>query len=119
MLDPPGLLGLRLCELPGRSELGLVVANPFGNLDTMSIDYIVKDEMRLTVMGDLLIMLNRHFVVVRSRCRWALWSRSRLIKVAILRFFSSEGPFSVWVTCCGLATCLLLSSTLWQAQFAD
>ena len=35
----------------------------------MSIDYIVKDEMRLTVMGDLLIMLNRHFVVVRSRGR--------------------------------------------------
>jgi hypothetical protein len=32
-----------LCDLPGRSELGLVVANPFGNLETMSIGQTVEE----------------------------------------------------------------------------
>jgi len=36
MLDPPARAVNLLCDLPGRSELGLVVANPFGNLDTVS-----------------------------------------------------------------------------------
>jgi hypothetical protein len=81
MLDPPTLVIVRVCDLPGRSELGLVVANPFGNLNTMSIDYTLPEEMRLTVMGDLLVMLDRHFVVVRSRCRWALWSRGRVDQI--------------------------------------
>jgi len=39
MSDPPPHLEVRLCDLPGRSELGLVVANPFGNLEAISIDY--------------------------------------------------------------------------------
>jgi hypothetical protein len=39
MSDPPPHLEVQLCDLPGRSELGLVVANPFGNLEAVSIDY--------------------------------------------------------------------------------
>jgi hypothetical protein len=38
MLGPAVSLVLLLCNLPGRSELELVVANPFGNLMTISID---------------------------------------------------------------------------------
>jgi hypothetical protein len=43
MLDPSAPLVVRLCDLPGRSELGLVVANPFGNLETMSIGQTVEE----------------------------------------------------------------------------
>ena len=39
MLDPLVRLVVCLCALPGRNELGLVVANPFGNLEVISIDY--------------------------------------------------------------------------------
>jgi len=100
MSDPPTLIIVRLCDLPGRSELGLVVANPFGNLNNMSIDHTVPERMRLTVMGDLLVMLDRHFVVVRSRCRWALWSRGpELIKFATFSVIFFRWENSVWVTC--------------------
>ena len=37
MLDPLVRLVVCLCALPGRNELGLVVANPFGNLGIISI----------------------------------------------------------------------------------
>ena len=96
MLDPPTLVIVHLCDLPGRSELELVVANPFGNLNTMSIDYTAPERMRLTVMGDLLVMLDRHFIVVRSRCRWALWSRGRVDQIRnFLGNLFSVGKLSV------------------------
>jgi hypothetical protein len=40
-------------------------------------------------MGDLLVMLDRHFAVVRSRSRWALWSRWKFA-TSLGRFFSLE-----------------------------
>ena len=44
-------------------------------------------------MRDLLIMLDRHFVVVRSRCRWALWSRCQVEIREDLEFL--PGKFNV------------------------
>lgn len=67
--DSPVHTVFPLCDLPGRSELGLVVANPFGNLEAISIEYIAKQIEQHTVVGDLLVMLDRHFVVMRSRSR--------------------------------------------------
>jgi hypothetical protein len=70
MLDSPLHLSIPLCKLPGRNELGLVAANPSGNLPTISTSvYAVACRMRRTVMRDLLVMLDRHFVVMRSRVR--------------------------------------------------
>ena len=55
--------------LPGRSEPGLVAANPFGNLLPVSTMPAPKIATKHTVMGDLLVVLDRHCVEMRSRIR--------------------------------------------------
>jgi hypothetical protein len=51
MLGPAVPIVLLLCNLPGRSELGLVVANPFGNLMTISIDLQRRREKKTDGYG--------------------------------------------------------------------
>jgi len=47
---------------------------------------MIAFEIRHTVVGDLLVMLDRHFVELRSRSRWALID---------LKFFRSKIFLSV------------------------
>ena len=63
MLD--GVEYLCCAKLPGRSRPSLGVANPFGNLRPVSILVrTLSKVLKRTVVRDLLVMLDRHFVVI-------------------------------------------------------
>jgi hypothetical protein len=62
--------------IPGRSELELVAANPFGNLSEISpaIAYNCLERRSLTVVRYLLVVFDRHCY----RCLSCPWSRGML-----------------------------------------